>query len=162
MTDADALLAANATFYSTFSRGDVAGMESVWAEAATITCLHPGWDALVGREAVIGSWRAILRSGAPPIRASHARAIVYGKTGVVLCREHLGAATLAATNWFVIEDGRWRMICHQAAPIARTMAAEGSAEDADEPDDVDADGEDDDDDTGPVNGNDGGAGGMVN
>lgn len=137
MTESDALLAANATFYTSFSRGDVAAMESLWAERAPIQCLHPGWDALVGREAVIGSWRAILRSGAPPIRASHARAVVYGGIGLVLCHEHLGGATLAVTNWFVIEDGRWKMICHQAAPIAR--AAETDDDDDEEPEDDDDD-----------------------
>ena len=134
MTEADALIAANTTFYASFSRGDVAQMEALWAERAPISCLHPGWDALLGREAVLGSWRAILRAGAPPIRASHARALVYGGIGLVLCHEHLGAATLAVTNWFVIEDGRWKMICHQAAPIARTAS----------PDDDPADDDDDD------------------
>ena len=35
-------------------------MEQVWARVAPVTCLHPGWTLLSGREAVLESWRTIL------------------------------------------------------------------------------------------------------
>jgi hypothetical protein len=36
----------------------------------------------------------------------------------VLCVEIVEAAALAATNWYRRVDGAWRMIHHQASPIA--------------------------------------------
>ena len=55
-----AVLGANATFYKAFTDGDYAAMSALWAERAPVTCFHPGGQAVVGRSAVMGTWKQIL------------------------------------------------------------------------------------------------------
>src|SRR5882672_11023700 len=43
---------------------------------------------------------------------------VAGDEGRVLCVEMVEGAALAATNWYRRVEGAWRMIHHQASPIA--------------------------------------------
>jgi len=64
-------------------------MDALWAREAPVACLHPGWEPLFGREAVVGSWRRILlEGGAPPeIRCERPSAHVAGETAWVLCAE---------------------------------------------------------------------------
>jgi ketosteroid isomerase-like protein len=120
MTDQDAVLAANLEFYRAFAARDVAGMDALWARAAPVACLHPGWAALTDREAVIASWEAILTNPeAPRIACFDERVLLYGDTALVLCEEELAGGTLAASNFFVREDGDWRIAHHQAGQIVR-------------------------------------------
>ena len=58
--DEAAVLAANAAFYAAFNARDADAMAALWATAAEVTCVHPGWNILRGREAVLASWRSIL------------------------------------------------------------------------------------------------------
>jgi hypothetical protein len=111
----DAVLEANTDFYVAFARGDGAAMERIWARQVEVTCIHPGWQALVGREAVMESWQAILASP-PPVRCIGARVFLNGTNAHVICYEGLGDGMLVATNLFVLEDRAWRMIHHQAGP----------------------------------------------
>jgi ketosteroid isomerase-like protein len=125
MSDEDAILAANAAYYRAFSTGDFATMSRIWAEDG-VSCVHPGWMPLVGRDAVIESYRAIL-TGPNRLRIAHRddTAMVTGDEGRVLCIEILeGTALLAATNVYRRIGGAWRMVHHQASPIA--MPAEES------------------------------------
>src|SRR5712675_1488203 len=59
MTDSDAILAANAAYYRAFSTGDFVAMSRIWADDG-VSCVHPGWPALVGRAAILESYRDIL------------------------------------------------------------------------------------------------------
>ena len=54
-----------------------------------MACLHPGWEPLVGREAVVTSWRRILLGGGAPaqIRCERAQAHVTGDAAWVVCAE---------------------------------------------------------------------------
>jgi ketosteroid isomerase-like protein len=114
------LMAANEAFYAAFSRQDAAAMDSLWARETEVACLHPGWAPLVGREAVVESWREILLGGDAPdnIRCRRAVARIAGDVGWVICEEVLRGGILGATNVFVREQGVWRMVHHHAAPIA--------------------------------------------
>ena len=113
------VLAANEAFYAAFSRRDAEAMDALWAREAQVACLHPGWEPLVGREAVVGSWRRILLGGgAPPsIRCEGATAHVEGDAAWVICAEVLPGGALAATNVFVREGGAWRIVHHHASPL---------------------------------------------
>ncbi|MFT3912980.1 MAG: nuclear transport factor 2 family protein [Anaeromyxobacteraceae bacterium] len=113
------VLEANQAFYRAFSRKDAAAMDLLWAEAHPVACVHPGWDVLDGREDVMGSWEAILDGdGAPQVAVSLAQAHVLGEVAFVTCHEVVDGGRLAATNVFVREAGRWRLVHHQASPIA--------------------------------------------
>jgi ketosteroid isomerase-like protein len=120
MTDQDAVLAANLEFYRAFAERDVAGMAALWARTSPVSCLHPGWAALFDRKAVIASWEAILTNpDAPRVACFDERVQLYGDTALVLCEEELAGGTLAASNFFVREDGAWRIVHHQAGQIVR-------------------------------------------
>ncbi len=72
--DQAALLFANETFYRAFAERDTALMNALWAEREPVTCLHPGWPPVEGRDSVLQSWQAILSGPASPdIECLHAR-----------------------------------------------------------------------------------------
>ena len=113
--EAQALLAANHAFYAAFAEGDADRMEALWAESVNVACIHPGAGALHGRSLVMQTWQTILEGGgAPGIHCDDGKAVVLGDAGFVTCIERIGDAELIATNVFVREDGRWRMVHHQA------------------------------------------------
>jgi ketosteroid isomerase-like protein len=119
MTDEDAVLAANAAFYKAFLTRDLAAMELLWADDG-VSCIHPGWTALIGRESVLASWRNILGNAEQsPIHFGAAEALVAGDEGRVVCVELIDATVFAATNLFHRINGVWRMVHHHASPIAQ-------------------------------------------
>ncbi len=118
-----AVLDANDAFYRAFARRDVAAMEALWADDVPVTCVHPGWDAIRGREAVMDSWRSVLRGNAPDVRCGKASAHVAGDVAWVICRERIpDGPPLVATNVFVRSGGAWRMCHHQAGLLADAPA----------------------------------------
>lgn len=112
------ILAANTAYYNAFVAGDYDRMCGIWAEDE-VSCVHPGWPVLLGREAILDSYRSILNNpNQAPIKPHNATALVSGDDGRVFCIEVVGGMALAATNWFRRINGAWRMIHHQASPIA--------------------------------------------
>lgn len=128
----DDLLAANGQFYAAFAAGDFVAMEALWAERETVTCLHPGWTGLQGRDAVLASWRGILRQPSGVVVRDEIAVMLGEEAGMVVCTEALGEVELAATNVFVREAGEWRMLHHHAGLIARRGEDD---DDEDEPED---------------------------
>src|SRR5579862_2501037 len=118
MTDASDILEANAVYYRAFASGDFAAMSLIWADDG-VSCVHPGWPALIGRDAILESYRGIL-SGMNRVRIGHREdtAIAAGDDGRVLCVEIVEGAALAATNCYRRVGGVWRMVHHQASSIA--------------------------------------------
>jgi ketosteroid isomerase-like protein len=119
------VLAANQAFYDAFTSLDLGAMERIWSEAAPISCVHPGWEPLVGRAAVLDSWRGIFEGSARiGLVVRDVRALVAGATAWVVLVEQIeerhGAravrAAALATNVFVREGGAWKLVHHHAAP----------------------------------------------
>lgn len=123
---------ANASFYRAFTAGDYVAMARVWAERAPLSCVHPGLPAILGRDAVLQSWRQILDETTPiDMRCDRVQVHLLGDSAIVTCYEGNGdqPAHLAATNVFVLEAGQWRMVHHHAGPLARTIAKPRAADD---------------------------------
>ena len=114
------VLSANEDFYHSFAGGDFAEMDELWARAHPVTCIHPGRSALVGREQVMASWRAIL-GAVNRIEGSSAQAFLDGDAAYVVCfeSERGEEPMLIATNIFVREGGHWRLVHHHAGPLTR-------------------------------------------
>jgi SnoaL-like domain len=122
MIDKNAILAANAAFYEAFAAGNAGQLIQLWADDDDISCIHPGWPAIIGRTAVIGSWRDILLSeNRPQITCEEPYPVITGDCGRVLCVELIGSAAFAASNHFRHINGIWRLVHHQSSPIARTV-----------------------------------------
>jgi ketosteroid isomerase-like protein len=119
MTGAEqAVLDANAAFYAAFATRDMAALDDLWSRRAAVTCIHPGWNVLSGREAVIESWDAILSNPEQPrIVAGGAQVALLGDIAIVICRELVSGNPLAATNIFVREDVKWRLAHHHSGPV---------------------------------------------
>lgn len=116
----DAVLAANEAFYAAFTARDMGAMEALWASGIDVTCIHPGWNMLNGREAVLESWEAILTNPVQPrIVTAGAEVRLLGDTAVVTCRELVAATPLAATNVFIREQGQWRLVHHQSGFVTQ-------------------------------------------
>lgn len=118
--DPELALFANDAFYLAFSEKDAAAMDRIWARRQAVVCIHPGWPALLNREAVMDSWERILSNpDAPAIVPHHARAFPMDRLVMVVCYEALGQQMLTATNLFVTEDDEVRLLHHQASLCAQ-------------------------------------------
>jgi ketosteroid isomerase-like protein len=118
MSDEAAILAANAAYYRAFETADFAAMSRIWADD-NVSCIHPGWPVLIGRQAILESYREILRNpDQERIEPRNETVMVAGEEARVFCVEFVGGAALAATNLFKHVNGAWRMTHHQAGPIA--------------------------------------------
>ncbi|MFC5754612.1 nuclear transport factor 2 family protein [Actinomadura rugatobispora] len=124
---------ANAEFYAAFEAGDLDRMGAVWADgpyAAGVTCVHPGWSLLRGREEVLRSW-ALIMANTSYIQfvLTDVRTDVYGDQAVVTCKENiltadegteagfLAGGSIVASNVFVRSGGEWRLLLHHGSPI---------------------------------------------
>lgn len=115
MSDDAAVLFTNDAFYAAFASRDYPAMEALWSQRPSLSCIHPGWPPISGRQEVLQSWHAILTGQhAPEIACLHARAYLLGGVAYVICYETLKGTTLIATNVFIREDGAWRIVHHQA------------------------------------------------
>jgi hypothetical protein len=118
MSDEKDILAANAAYYRAFVSGDFPAMSRIWADD-NVSCIHPGWPVLIGRPAILESYRQILSSpNQERIDPRNETVLLNGGEARVLCVEFVSGTALAATNLFSRVGGAWRMTHHQASPIA--------------------------------------------
>jgi len=118
MPDEPAILAANDAYYRAFATADFAAMSRIWADD-NVSCIHPGWPVLIGRQAILESYREILRNpDRERIEPRNETVMVSGDEARVFCVEFVGGTALATTNLFKRVADVWRMTHHQASPIA--------------------------------------------
>ena len=117
-----AVLDANKAFYEAFIKADYQAMESLWAQEHDIAIIHPGWQPLHGRNAVMDTWRRIL-TGQPQsnMNCSEARVYLMGEAACVICIERLAEGEVVATNIFVQENGDWKLVHHHGGLIAQVL-----------------------------------------
>jgi ketosteroid isomerase-like protein len=123
----------NAEFYAAFEAGDLDRMGAVWADgpyAAGVSCVHPGWSLLRGREEVLRSWALIMaNTGYIQFVLTDVETDVYGDQAVITCNENiltadegtesgfLAGGSIVSTNVFVRSNGEWRLLLHHGSPI---------------------------------------------
>jgi len=119
----ETVLEANEAFYRAFNAKDPDAMDAAWAADHEVACIHPGWNALLGRADVLASWHSILTNpNQPRIVIGGAQCVFTGDTAIVLCRELVAGSPLIATNVFVQESGAWKLVHHQSGGVAAGMA----------------------------------------
>lgn len=125
------VLAANDAYYAAFARLDQDGMARIWSARAPVTCIHPGAPLIVGRDAVLASWRSLFTS-TRYIRFAlrEQRVFVFGTCAWVFLVEEIETdqgptsartgqrvqAETRSTNVFVREEGVWKLVHHHAEP----------------------------------------------
>lgn len=126
------VLAANAAFYQAFEEADLDAMDELWARDAPVACVHPGWSPLSDRVDILRAWQAIFDDPVPPrVVCEDEHVYVMGETAFVVCTERMQGGALAATNIYVREDDRWKMVHHHVSPIMRELTGLDEDEDGD-------------------------------
>jgi ketosteroid isomerase-like protein len=129
MSDLDLIGFANEAFYRAFAGLDLDLMADTWARAADVRCLHPGAHPLLGRDQVMASWREIFANSEPGSISFQTReTALIGGVGLVCCFEVVNGHFGIATNLFVKEGALWRMIHHQAGPVATPPRQEAATQ----------------------------------
>ena len=121
-----AVAEANDAFYQALTQHDLAAMIELWFPADWAECVHAGWTALRGWDAVLDGWRLVFDSSSRfAVVPSDVRVRIVADVAWVSCLERIAAAEgdqihtslTHATNLFVRHDGRWRMVLHHASPV---------------------------------------------
>jgi ketosteroid isomerase-like protein len=125
-SDHETLRQANDRFYRALENLDIEDMEGLWLHSGWVRCVHPGWDAVVGWEAVRQSWEQIFGNTRwMRITATGVDVAAWGDVGVVACAENItaareeeevGMAVAQATNLYRRTPEGWRMIHHHSSP----------------------------------------------
>jgi len=133
MTEGDVLAveAANESLYAAFEAADLDVMSELWIDgdmSNKARCVHPGSEAIVGRESILRSW-ALLMANTEYLQfiVTETETVVEGDLAVVTCVENvlssggvnrpLGAGRALTTNGFFRVDGVWRLWLHHASPV---------------------------------------------
>jgi ketosteroid isomerase-like protein len=134
-TDENEILTANRAFYEALQTLSADKMRSLWCHEEWASCLHPGWDLILGWEDVQESWDNIFRSTTQML-ISISRPIVHvqGDVGWVSCVENVTstyeggfeAAMIEATNIFVRKSGQWRLAHRQTTVLPGRVPAGSS------------------------------------
>ena len=115
-----AILFAVEAFYQAFNDRDFAAMAALWDEDGPVSCIHPGWHPLSGRQEVLATWKAILGNAESPTAEMVAAKVqvLSPDVALVVGFERIGNQHLAVTNTLVRRNGRWLVAHHQAGPLA--------------------------------------------
>ncbi len=131
---ADAVLAANAGFYTAIETADVDLMESLWLPGDETVCVHPGSEPLRGTPSILRSWTVVM-ANLPYVQffLTDVAVSVRGDVATVYCSENVLSAPdgtavesfaggrAVATNVFVrTASGAgavWRLWAHHASPV---------------------------------------------
>jgi ketosteroid isomerase-like protein len=124
-TETEAVHEVNHGFYRALESLDLQAMDALWLHAPFAHCVHPGWEALVGWDAIRASWERIFsNTGWLRVTPTALHVEVLGDVAVVTCTENItakshedvGLAVAAATNLFLRTPAGWRLFHHHASP----------------------------------------------
>ncbi len=125
-TDENELMASNRAFYEALHTLAVDRMDALWWHEEWTSCLHPGWDLILGWEDIQESWANIFRSTSQMlVSISRPLVHVHGDVGWVSCIENVTStyeggfetAMIEATNIFVRRNGEWRLAHRQTTVL---------------------------------------------
>jgi ketosteroid isomerase-like protein len=122
-----AVEAANAEFYVAFEGADLDRMSALWDVDgnAPVSCVHPGWPLIRGRQRVLRSW-AVIMANTTYIQfvLTDVAVNVVGELAVVTCDENIltsaepaEAGQATATNVFRRRGDGWRLWVHHGSPV---------------------------------------------
>lgn len=129
---AEELKKTNREFYKAFESLSIEAMAEVWAHSDRVKCIHPGWELLMGWPAVQDSWEVIFNNANyMQFTITDVDVAVVGNWGWVTCLEnivsvvggHVTEGKVQATNIFVRDGGRWKMVHHHGSPVLRTSSS---------------------------------------
>ena len=118
----EAVISANNDFYLAFNNANMELMENLWSTEQGVSVVHPGWDLLTGLGEVLMSWRQILKNSTfKSVSCDNVWVNVIGDVANIVCIEHLDDVELIATNIFIFEKQKWKIIHHHAGPLNQDL-----------------------------------------
>lgn len=134
MTSEDEILLQNARFYEAFEQKSLDDLDDIWSHKDHVTCVHPGWNVLLGWKEIRQSWERIFTNEmVTKFSLRNVRARVLNTIAIVVLEEEVTfvsgplaqTRSIIATNIFELEAGKWRMIHHHGSPLASVSSNEG-------------------------------------
>ncbi len=104
----DAIVAADETFMTTFSRGDAAGIADLYTENGQF--LPPNSDFVTGKQAIQATFQAFMDMGIKAIKIETIEVEGYGDTA-----SEVGRYTLEGEDGQVLDQGKYIVIWKQEA-----------------------------------------------
>jgi uncharacterized protein (TIGR02246 family) len=104
----DAIVAADETFVATFSRGDAAGIASLYTENGQF--LPPNSDFVTGRQAIQATFQAFMDMGIKAVKLETVEVEGYGDTA-----SEVGRYTLEGEGGQVLDKGKFIVIWKKEA-----------------------------------------------
>ncbi len=104
----DAIVAADQTFMTTFSRGDAAGLAALYTENGQF--LPPNSDFVTGKQAIQATFQAFMDMGIKAIKLETIEVEGYGDTA-----SEVGRYTLEGEDGQVLDQGKFIVIWKQEA-----------------------------------------------
>ena len=121
MDNSSELEAVNSSFYAHFEAADIQGMSDLWVNSDEEWCTHPGWPTNFAWDQIRVSFEQIFSGpGLPQFLTSNVRFHGNDHAAWVFVEENLLGSSLsavAAVNVFKNDQGIWKMVGHQAAPL---------------------------------------------
>ena len=126
MSDEQAVLETNQSFYRAFEKKDIKAMSDIWSQGTGSLCIHPGRNALRGWEAISDSWQKIFRNTRYlEIDTDIVATEVNGDLAYVILIETVlqvagGQRTQSqsmATNIFERMAQKWYLVHHHGSPL---------------------------------------------
>ena len=126
LTEIEAVKLANQLFYRAFETLDIDQMSGVWDDQYEVTCVHPGWPLIQGRDEVIQSWASIFNNTmVMQFTITETSVHMDGDWAWVVCTESLRSvvdgrvteAKIEATNIFSKRSERWMIVHHHGSPV---------------------------------------------
>jgi len=99
----DAIVAADQTFMTTFSRGDAAGLAALYTEDAQF--LPPNSDFVKGRQAIQATFQAFMDMGVKAVKLETLEVEGYGDTA-----SEVGTYTLEGGDGQILDQGKFLVI----------------------------------------------------
>lgn len=126
LPDSEAVRAANIAYYRAFEASDLDSMAELWASSVPVSCVLPGWQPAVGRDAVVACWASVFQGlSSISFTLRNIQIFIVGEVAWALLLEDFSASqengqrlqvVLQATNIFLREGSAWKLAHHHASP----------------------------------------------
>jgi SnoaL-like domain len=121
---------ANTKFYEAFENLSITMMESIWSHNDNCTCIHPGWEMVVGWIAIRESWETIFtNTEIIKFTITNLKIRTFQEViAVITCLENIEMfqnekkiqSGVVATNIFEYDKSqkKWLIVYHHGSPLS--------------------------------------------